>query len=79
MISFNTSFENINVVVPDPKISFWVDSSTADITAANPNDISKILADGLSTLTLPIKGKPVFSNGLRSLLRNPSDCSILES
>ena len=36
MISFNTSFENINVVVPDPKISFWVDSSTADVTAANP-------------------------------------------
>ena len=41
--------------------------------------IRKILADGLSTLTLPIKGKPVFSNGSRSLLRNPSDCTILES
>ena len=34
-----------------------------------------LIARGLSTL--PIKGKPVFSSGPRSLHRNPPDCPIL--
>ena len=33
------------------------------------------MASGLSTF--PIKGNPVFSNGLKSLPQSPSDCAIL--
>ena len=42
--------------------------------AVNPNSIKMLLANGLSTFF--IYGKPVFSNGPRSLLRNPTDCTI---
>ena len=34
-----------------------------------------LLANGLSTF--PIKGNPVFSNGPKSLHKNPPDCTIL--
>ena len=34
-----------------------------------------LLVNGLSTF--PIKGNPVFSNGPKSLPRNPPDCPIL--
>ena len=34
-----------------------------------------LLANDLSTF--PIKGKPVFSNGPKSLPKNPPDCPIL--
>ena len=43
----------------------------------NPNGIKTLLATGLSTF--PIKGKPLFSNGPRSLSRNPLYCTILEN
>ena len=43
----------------------------------NPNGIKTLLATGLSTF--PIKGKPLFSNGPRSLSRNPLDCTILDN
>ena len=36
-----------------------------------------VLANGLSAF--PIKGKPVFSNGPRSLPRNPPNCIILDN
>ena len=34
-----------------------------------------LLANYLSTC--PTKGNPFFSNGPKSLLKNPSDCSVL--
>ena len=43
----------------------------------NPNGIKTLLATGLSTF--PIKGKPLFSNGPRSLSRNPLYCTILDN
>ena len=43
----------------------------------NPNGIKTLLATGLSTF--PIKDKPLFSNGPRSLSRNPLDCTILDN
>ena len=57
MISFISSFEIINVVV-------------ADTGAANPNGIKMLLANGLSRFF--IKSKLVFSNGPKSLSRNPN-------
>ena len=36
-----------------------------------------VLANGLSAF--PIKGKPVFSDGARSLPRNPPNCIILDN
>ena len=75
MISFISSFEIINVVTPDPNIFLWIAASVADADVVNPNGIKTLLANSLSTL--PIKGKPVFSNGPKSLPKNPPDCSIL--
>ena len=72
---FISSFEIINVVIPDPKILFWIVASVAD-AAADPNGIKAPLAIGLSTLF--IEGKPVSSNGLKSLPKNPPVCPILE-
>ena len=43
--------------------------------AANPNDIKTLLANGLSTF--PIKGNPIFSNGPKSLPKNPPDFPVL--
>ena len=48
MISFISFFEIINVVVPDPKIYFWIAISVADPAAVNPNGIKTILADGFN-------------------------------
>ena len=45
--------------------------------AVNPYGIKTLLAHGLSTFF--INGKPVLSNGSRSLLRNPLDCINLDS
>ena len=39
--------------------------------------VLKHLANGYSTFF--IKGKPVFSNGTRSLPKNPRDCPILHN
>ena len=79
MISFKSSFENTYIAVPNPTffvVVFWVAASLADATVVNPNDIKTVLANGSSNF--PIKGKPVFSNGPRSLLRNPPNYTILE-
>ena len=51
--------------------------SVADAPAFNPNDIKILLDNGLSTL--PIKDKPVFSNGPIDLPRNSRDSSILHN
>ena len=46
-----------------------------NVAAVIPKDIKTILSNGLSIL--PIKSNPVFSNGPKGLLKNPSDCPIL--
>ena len=72
MISFISSI--INVVIPDPKIFFWITSSVAAV-AVNPNGIKTLLVDGLSVFS--DKGNPIFSNGPKSVPKNPPDCPIL--
>ena len=56
-------------------IVFWIAASTADAAGVNPNGIKTLLANGLSAFL--IKGNSVFSNGPRSLPKNPPDCPIL--
>ena len=75
MISFISSLEIINVVLPDPNIFLWIAASVADVAAVNPNGIKTLLANGLSIF--PIKGNPVFTNDIKSLPKNPLDCPIL--
>ena len=77
MISFISAIEFISAVLPDTNILFWIAASVADAAAAavNPNGIKTLLANGLSTF--PIKGNPVFSNGPKSLPKNPPGCPIL--
>ena len=71
MISFKSY-----VAVLNPKISFSIVASVADAAAVvNLNGIKRRLANGLSTFF--IKGKPVFSNGPKTLRENPTDCPIL--
>ena len=48
--------------------------SIADAATVNPNGTQLLLANALSKF--PMKGNPVFSNGPKSLPKNPSDCSI---
>ena len=43
--------------------------------AVNPSDTKALLVNGLSTFL--IKDKPVFSNGPRSVPKNPPNCTIL--
>ena len=75
MISSIFSLEIIYVATPDPKNFFWIAASVADAAAVNPNGIKTLLASVFSTFF--IKGKSVFSNGLRNLLKNSLDCLIL--
>ena len=48
---------------------------TQNVAAVNCNSIKMLLANGLSTFLN--KDTPDFSNGPRSLPRNPPDCPIL--
>ena len=48
MIYFISSFEMINVVVPDPNIFLWIAVPLADAAAVNPNGISTL--DGTKPL-----------------------------
>ena len=65
------------MLVLDPKIFYFLAASVADLAALNLNGTKTLLPNGLSTFT--IKGKPDFSNGPKSLLKNPSNCIILDS
>ena len=47
----------------------------ANAPAVNSNGIKTLLANGLSTFF--IKDKPGFSNGPKSLPKNPLECPIL--
>ena len=53
-----------------------IPTSAADAAAVNPNGIKTLLANGL--IAFFINGNPVFSNGPRTLPRNPPDCVILD-
>ena len=84
-ISLISWFEIINVVIndakpegwPDPNIVFWIAASAANAAGVNPNGIKTLLANGLSAFL--IKSNSVFSNGPRSLPKNPPDCPILDN
>ena len=69
-----SSFDIISAAVPNPKIFLCI---LAYAAAVNPNGIKTLLANGL--ITFFINGNPVFSNGLRSLPRNPPYCIILDN
>ena len=90
MLSFIYSLEIINVVVreaesegheaksegrsPDPKIFLWITASAA-AAAVNPNGNKTLFVNDWSTFF--ITSEPVFSNGPKSLSRNPPNCPIL--
>ena len=60
-----------------PRFFLCIPASAADPAAVDPNGIKTLLASGL--ITFFIKGNPVFSNGPRSLPRNPPACIILDN
>ena len=65
MISFISSFEIINAVIPDSNIFLWITASVADAAAVNPNSLKTLLANTLSTFFIkdnPILCKWVFDN-----------------
>ena len=59
---------------PYSNIFLWIAASVA-AGAVNPNGIKTLWANDLSKFS--IKGNPVFSNGSKSLAKNPSYCPIL--
>ena len=67
MISFKSPFENINVVIPDPKSFFSIAVPVTDDVSINPKGTRTLSAKAVSTFF--INGKAVV-NGLRKL-RNP--------
>ena len=80
MISSISSFENTSVIHfanserrPEPKVFFWIAAPVTDAVAINPNGTKKFLS------TFFIKDQTVFSNGPRSLPRNPPNCTVLYS
>ena len=72
MISFISSLEIINAVVPDSNIFFWKAASVADPDAVNANGIKTLLAYDLSRIF--IKNNTVLGNGPKSLPKNFPDC-----
>ena len=69
-----SSFDIISVAFIDLKTFLFI---YADAATVNPSGNKTLLANGL--ITFFIKGSPVFSNGPRSLQRNPPDCIILDN
>ena len=69
MISLISLLEIINAALLDPNIILWTAASAA------ANGIKTLLASGLNAFS--IKGKPVFSNGPKSIPKNSSHCPIL--
>ena len=81
-MSFISSFDLVSTVLlscdgrlRDPKIFLCIPASAADTATVYPNGIKTLLANGL--ITFFINGNIVFSNGPRSLPRNPPDCITL--
>ena len=75
MISFISSLEIIDVVLPESDVFLWIAASVADAAVVNPNGIKTLLANGLSTSSN--KGDLVFNNCPKSLPKNPPDFSVL--
>ena len=89
MLSFIYSLEIIDVVVreaesegceaksegrsPNPNIFLWITASAAAVV--NPNGNKTLFVNDWGTFF--ITSEPVFSNGPRSLSRNPPNCPIL--
>ena len=77
MISFDSSFGNINLVVcetnsagrPHPKVFFWIAASVTDAVALNPKGTETNLVKSVSTGF--IKSKPVFTKEPRKLSNLP--------
>ena len=42
MISFISSFEVVNIVLPNPNIFLWIAASVVAGVAVNPNDIKTL-------------------------------------
>ena len=74
MILFISSFEIINVAVPDPNIFLGIAASFV-AAAVDPNSTKTLLANGFSTFF--IKGNLVFGNGPKNLFYNPPYYPIL--
>ena len=72
-ISFVSSFEIINAIIPNPHIFSWIAASAA-AAAVNPNVFNMLLTKALSTFLR--EGEPVFSYVPRGLLRYPPECAI---
>ena len=75
IISFISSLEIINVLLPDRNIFLRIVASVADVAAINPNGFKMLLVNGFSTHH--IKDNPVFSNGPKSLPKNLPSCPVL--
>ena len=63
-------------ICPDPKIFLCISASAAGAAAVKPRGIKTLLANDL--ITFFINANPVFSNGPRSLPRNPPESIILD-
>ena len=74
MISLISLLEIINILVPYPNIFLWIAAAIADTVAVNRNSVKILLANDFNTFFL--KGNPVFSNGFKSLPKNPPHCPI---
>ena len=70
-------FFNCIIVLSYCKCWYRKKKSAADAAAVNSNDIKIIVANDWDEFF--INGKPVNSNGRRSLPRNSPDCIILDS
>ena len=78
-------FEIIDVVLheaksegwPGPNLLLLITASVADAAVVNPNGIKRLLANGL--ITLFIKSSPVFTNGSKSLPKNPPYLWVLDN
>ena len=77
MISPISSFEIVNIVIPDPKISLCIPVSAADDVAVNPKGIKILLANSLSKFF--VKNKPVFCVDPTSLPINHPASTILDN
>ena len=74
MVSYVSSLEIISVAVTDPNFFLWIAASVVDATVVNPNDIKTLLANSFNKFF-----NPFFSDGLKSLPKNPPDCPILRN
>ena len=72
-----SSFGFISVVVPDLKLFLYILASVADANAVKPDGIKTLLANSL--IEFFVNDNPAFSNGPRSIQRNPPDCIILDN